>query len=337
MNRRILLSVTFLFAFSFSFAQQNWFVRAIQKNGNSLEVKAYTDDGRSYPIQAIVMKGNHSMLDLRMMKDGKQYPVKVKSSQDSLKPVVAIMQDGKALTLRAKGPMRQYKVYAMWQGGKILNIKAMAENGRYLAVKAISPKGKLFDVKGVKMTDRDEEGKVSGTSILAHVKALPQMGFVGAAPEWSIRAIGPKGEFVPVMAVSKTGDLYPIKGLKEPNNNHLLNVKADVKGEIQPVKVMITEDAFLPIAAINEGGEIMPLKAFINDTTSFDVKAYSQTGNVIHIKAVGPDNKPYGVKAIAPNGILFDVKGLIFLGQKFEGQENGVNYKAHVKAIPQAH
>ncbi len=338
MRIQLFLSLLFSFGLLNALAQNSdvWNIRAIQENGNSLPVRAYTDDGKRYPVHAYVMK-NNSMLDIRMTIKNKQYPVKVRTNPDSLKPVVGILSDGTSLTLRAKGEKRQFRVSALWEGGKIFHIKAMSDNGRYLGVKAISNKGKLYDVKGIKMTEREEEGRVSGTPIMAHVKALPQMGFVGAFPKWSVRAIGPSGDFVPVIALDSKGGKHQVVALKEANNDHILNIKADVKGEMMPVKVTISEGTSIPVAAILPDGELAPLMAAANDTLMWPITAYSQMGNVIHIKAVGENEKAYGVKAISPNGILFDIKGLIFLGQKFEGNENGVNYKAHVKAIPQAH
>jgi hypothetical protein len=60
------------------------------------------------------------------------------------------------------------------RSGAIIHIKAVAEGGALYGVKAISPQGQLYDVKGVKMSNDPVETTISGVSVAAHIKAIPQ-------------------------------------------------------------------------------------------------------------------------------------------------------------------
>ena len=43
----------------------------------------------------------------------------------------------------------------------------------------------------------------------------------------------------------------------------------------------------------------------------------------------------FAVKALSPQGFLFDVKGVKLSGERIEGRTNGVDFVAHIKALPQ--
>ena len=91
-----------------------------------------------------------------------------------------------------------------------------------------------------------------------------------------------------------------------------------------------------PVKAIGEDGTIYAIKAITPEGEKLDVKGASKNGTIINIKAIGASGDFLGIKAISPEGRLYDVKGIKLGTEKVEGKVNGVEFAAHIKALPQA-
>ncbi|MCP3978667.1 MAG: hypothetical protein GY716_04945 [bacterium] len=153
---------------------------------------------------------------------------------------------------------------------------------------------------------------------------------------WHIKGVHPKGYLLDVKAVGAEGKLYDVKGIQRDDNVHMLDVKAFVDGEIKPVKVVVADERYGPVMAIDVAGNNLPLKAITPDGKQLDVKAVRRTGSILHIKVVGIGGRFFGVKAISEDGRLYDVKGIKMLKERAEMLIGTVKIHAHVKGLPPA-
>lgn len=314
-----------------------WFVRAIHPEGRTLEVKAIDPDGKkTYDVKAIEEPGNLHVMDVKAFVDGKVLPVKVLVSDDAYAPVKAIGEHGEIYGIKALTPDgRRLDVKGVSHSGNILHIKAIGPDGSFYGVKAISPSGHLHDVKGVKMTPDKVECKVNGVDVHAHVKALPPAGVGSGEFKWHVKAIDPRGQFLDVKAVDKSGKRNDVKAFEESGNLHLMDIKAIVDGKKLPVKLVMGDKKIPALKAILPDGTTMEIKAFTPHGQTMEVQGVRRNGNIYHIKAIGPGGVMYGVKAISPSGQLHDVKGVKMVKGPVEGTVSGVEFIAHVKALPQ--
>ena len=138
-----------------------------------------------------------------------------------------------------------------------------------------------------------------------------------------------------IKAVAADGTMYDIKASQEGDNVHMLEVKAIVDGRRHDVKVVVSDDRYAPVMAINVKGENLDLKAFTPEGKQLDVKAVRRTGTILHIKVLGLGGRFFGVKAISPNGRMYDVKGIKMTKDRVEMLIGNVQIHAHVKALPQ--
>lgn len=152
---------------------------------------------------------------------------------------------------------------------------------------------------------------------------------------WHIKAVHPAGKLLDVKVVDQDGGIHDVKAVQQSGNHHILDIKAFVNGSVLPVKVLVSDDWLGPVKAIGEDGTIFDVKALANDDLKLDVKAVSRAGHVLDIKAVGDQHQFYGIKAISTDGHLYDVKGISLSEDGVEEQVNGVDVRAHVKALPQ--
>ena len=176
--------------------------------------------------------------------------------------------------------------------------------------------------------------------LIAGIAAIFAPNQLSAAEEkiWHVKAFHPEGRLLDVKAIDKDGKIHGIKAIESDGNVHLLDIKATVGDQKLPVKVLpkAAGDTFEPVKAIGEDGTVYAIKALTPDGAKLDVKGVKRSGNIIHIKAVAPDGTFYGVKAISPEGRVYDVKGIKMNKEPVEGKVNGVDFAAHIKAIPQA-
>lgn len=153
---------------------------------------------------------------------------------------------------------------------------------------------------------------------------------------WHVKAVHPEGYFMDVKAFDREGNIYDVKSIQYADQTSILDIKAEVDGTNVPIKILVSNDRFMPVKGIKSDGTLLNIHAVAPDGAKFDVKGVSFSGNIIHIKAVSPNNEFYGVKAIAPDGRLNDVKGLKMSKDRVEAIVNNVEVYAHIKAISQS-
>jgi hypothetical protein len=317
----------------FAYAENIWHVKAVDPNGQFIDIKALDKDGNIHDVKAIE-DGDLHIMDIKAVVDGEKWPVKIVLNDDHFAPVKAISPDGKMFDIKALTPDgKRLDVKGICQSGNIIHIKAIGTERAFYGVKAISPEGKLHDVKGVKMSKKRQEGIVNGVAIEAHIKALPPGQGEGLSI-WHVKAIHPDGQMLNLKARDKQGKLFDVKALAEAGNQHLFDIKAFVGKDILPVKVVCSDDKLARVKAIGKDGTIYDIKALLPDKTILDVKGVKRAGSIIHIKAVATSGDYYAVKAISRSGKLYDVKGVKMSKEKQEGVVRGVAIQAHLKALP---
>jgi hypothetical protein len=152
---------------------------------------------------------------------------------------------------------------------------------------------------------------------------------------WHVKAMHPEGYTLDVKAFDDDGNKYDVKALEDGNQKYIMDVKAFVGGEKLPVKVLVSEEQYKPIVAIDEKGKLFKIMAISKDGTLLEVLGVRKSGYIVHIKAIAQDGSFYGVKAISQKGKLNDVKGIKMYDKRLEVTMNGVQVHAHVVALPQ--
>lgn len=78
-----------------------WHVKAIHPEGLFLDVKALDEDGHNYDVQAIQDADQTTLMDIKVLMNGKRIPVKILQSDGRFMPVKAITKDGQILDIKA--------------------------------------------------------------------------------------------------------------------------------------------------------------------------------------------------------------------------------------------
>jgi len=152
---------------------------------------------------------------------------------------------------------------------------------------------------------------------------------------WHVKALHPDGYTLDVKAFDEKGLMYDVKAIQDSTQSYIMDVKAFRGTNEMPVKVLVSEDEYKPVAAIDENGNIYPIKAIDKNGNFLEVKGVRKSGYIIHIKAIGPEGEFFGVKAISSQGKLNDVKGVKMYDKRLEQTLHGVEIHAHVVALPQ--
>lgn len=154
---------------------------------------------------------------------------------------------------------------------------------------------------------------------------------------WHVKAFKPEAQFLNIKAFDENGKQYSVKAIQNSDQTSLLNVKALVKGEALPVKMLLKKgEKYYPVKAIAKDGSILSIKAITEDGKILPVKGVSQSGNLIHIRAIYEDKVFFNVLAVSPKGKANVVKGLKMNTEDIETTVNGVEVFAHIKAIQQS-
>lgn len=152
---------------------------------------------------------------------------------------------------------------------------------------------------------------------------------------WHVKAIHPKGNTMDVKAFNEKGERFDVKALVDVEQSYIMEVRTFVGGKGIPVKVLVSEDEFKPVAGIDDKGKTYVLRAITDDGKYLPVKGVRESGYIIHVKAVGADGTFYGVKALSTVGKMRDVKGVKMYDKQLELTLNGIPVHAHVVALPQ--
>jgi hypothetical protein len=152
---------------------------------------------------------------------------------------------------------------------------------------------------------------------------------------WHVKAIHPKGNTMDVKAFNEKGERFDVKALEDAEQSYIMEVRTFVNGQGVPVKVLVSEDQYKPLAGIDEKGNTYVLRAITADGKFLPVKGVRKSGYIIHVKAVNEDGSFFGVKALSTDGKLRDVKGVKMYDKQLEMTLNGIPVHAHVVALPQ--
>ena len=161
-------------------ADEIWHIKAIDDQGKTLDVKAFTDQKPDdlYNVKAIraTDDNGHKMLDIKVLhKSGKQVAhVKTLKAKKDLHDVKGVTDKGDIFHIKAfteKGEKLDIKSRDI-KG--ISDIKAIGKNGDLYAVKAISPDGQVYDVKSINVSDGEMEVELGKINYHSHIKAVPQ-------------------------------------------------------------------------------------------------------------------------------------------------------------------
>ena len=152
---------------------------------------------------------------------------------------------------------------------------------------------------------------------------------------WHIKAIHPDGYTLDVKAFDDKGNKFDVKAIQDSTQRYIMDVKAFMGSKELPVKVLVSEEAYKPVVAIDEKGNVYEIKAIDKSGQFLSVKGVRKSGYIVHIKALDPGGEFYGVKAISSTGKLNDVKGVKMYDKRLETILNGVEVHAHVVALPQ--
>ena len=149
---------------------------------------------------------------------------------------------------------------------------------------------------------------------------------------WNVKAIHPDGQSLDIKAFDEAGNAFDIKAIQNSDQTSFLDVKAIVDGEKLPVKMLESENQFVPVAAIHNGIKYY-IKAITAEGEKLDVKGVARFGNIVMMKAITKKGDFYGVKAVSPTGQLNDIKGIKINRGDREMSLKGIGIHAHVKAM----
>ena len=151
-----------------------WHLRAINPEGELIAIRAFDENGKAYPVEALRNGDQRHIIDVKAKLGDDLLPVKVLVSEERFKPVKAIMPDGRLLDVKAVTPDgRRLHVKGVNREGNIVHILAINETGGFHTIKAIDPDGQTNHVVGIKMKKVSLETTIAGQKVHAHVKALP--------------------------------------------------------------------------------------------------------------------------------------------------------------------
>ena len=150
---------------------------------------------------------------------------------------------------------------------------------------------------------------------------------------WNVKAVYPDGKSLDVKAFDSEGQSYDIMAIQDSDQEIFLDVKATLGDEKLPVKMIVSNEQFAPVAAITNEGNTYDLKAITAEGEKLDVKGIRRFGNIVIMKAITEKGKYLGVKAISPDGQQNDIKGIKINRGEREMTLKGVSIHAHVKAM----
>ena len=153
---------------------------------------------------------------------------------------------------------------------------------------------------------------------------------------WPLKAVMPEAKLLDIVAIDKDGTHYSVYAIQDSHDVSLLNVKAIVKGETLPIKMIVKEnDEYYPVKAIDNDGQILDVKAIGEAGEILNVKGVSRMGNIVEVRAIDKDQNQYNVISISPVAGVNHVKGLKMFSEDVEAVIHGIKIYAHVKSLSQ--
>ncbi|WP_248722927.1 hypothetical protein [Seonamhaeicola sp. ML3] len=152
-----------------------WNIKAVDPDGENLDIKAFDADGEAFDVKAIQDSEQHSFMNIKALASGVELSVKIIDSDEGYAPVKAFGTDGTIYDIKAiTADNKKLDIMGVSRYGNIVDVKAVTENGEFYPVKAFSPDGKLNAVKGIKIFERKIEMRSQGNPVYAHLKAIAQ-------------------------------------------------------------------------------------------------------------------------------------------------------------------
>ena len=151
---------------------------------------------------------------------------------------------------------------------------------------------------------------------------------------WHIKAVRPEAQLLDIKAIDDNGAQYDVKAIQDSHDISLLSVKAIVKGQTIPIKMIVKDqEEYYPIKAIDYEGKILDVKAIDDNGSLLDVKGVSRMGNTIEVRAIDKDGRLLDVISISPANGINHIKGLKMFNDDVEAVIQGHKIFAHVKSL----
>ncbi len=151
---------------------------------------------------------------------------------------------------------------------------------------------------------------------------------------WHIKAVRPEAQLLDVKAIDDDGTQYDVKAIQDSHDISLLSVKALVRGQTIPIKMIAKDqEEYYPIKAIDYEGKILDVKAIDDNGALLDVKGVSRMGNTIEVRAIDRDGELLDVISISPENGINHIKGLKMFSEEVEAVIRGHKIFAHVKSL----
>lgn len=151
---------------------------------------------------------------------------------------------------------------------------------------------------------------------------------------WHIKAVRPEAQLLDVKAIDDDGVQFDVKAIQDSHDISLLSVKAIVKGQTIPIKMIVKDkEEYYPIKAIDYEGKILDVKAVDDNGSLLDVKGVSRMGNTIEVRVIDKDGKLLDVISISPTNGINHIKGLKMFNDDVEAVIQGHKIFAHVKSL----
>ena len=164
--------------------------------------------------------------------------------------------------------------------------------------------------------------------------ALLPMSLISQNETWEVKAMVKSGKTLPINAYLEDGTAVPVFAIYAEGNDHFMDVKAVHNGKKISVKLIASNDVFVPVKGITEDGTILNVKAADSGGRILDVKGVSRDGNTLNIAAIGGDDKQYPLMAVSQDGVQRNIKGIKFMEENVEMSFGDIDVIGHVKAIP---
>jgi hypothetical protein len=151
---------------------------------------------------------------------------------------------------------------------------------------------------------------------------------------WPLKAIDGKGDLMPVYAMFEDGTQQPVVAILMEEANHFMDVKVLADGGELAVKLLVSNDYYVPMKAIDSKGNIIDIKAINKNGEVLNVKGVSRIGNTVKVAAIDQFENYIPVKAVSPDGATRDIYGVKFIADNTEMELKEIKVMAHVKALP---
>jgi len=171
-------------------------------------------------------------------------------------------------------------------------------------------------------------------SLLLFAIILLPISMISQGEQWPVKAFAKNGKTLPVNVYLEDGTTVPVFAIYAAGNDHFMDVKGVHNGEKISIKMIASDEMYVPVKGISQAGNIYRVKAVDSDGTILDVKGVSRDGNTLNMAAIDQNDNFLPLKAVSPEGLEREVKGVKVMDEFFEMEFGDIKVIAHVKAIP---